>query len=185
MRPPLWSSGQSSCLQIQRSGFDSGHYQNFWKVVGLERGPLSLVSTNKELLGRKSIGSGRENRKYGRGDPLHWPRDSLNPQTLALTSSTSGSQMVVRLSALRTRLTLLPRNIIIFMFLVLISVRDWEFITINFRASVRECVDGDRLAQDRIWCRALQVPEKQNFVNNWMTVSFSRRQLSRGICTND
>jgi hypothetical protein len=32
--------------------------------------------------------------------------------------------MVVRLSALRTRRTLLPRNIIIFMFLVLISVRD-------------------------------------------------------------
>jgi hypothetical protein len=33
--------------------------------------------------------------------------------------------MVVRLSALRTRRTLLPRNIIIFMFLVLISVRSW------------------------------------------------------------
>jgi hypothetical protein len=31
--------------------------------------------------------------------------------------------MMVRLSALRTRRTLLPRNIIIFMFLVLISVR--------------------------------------------------------------
>jgi hypothetical protein len=23
IRPPLWSSGQSSCLQLQRSGFDS------------------------------------------------------------------------------------------------------------------------------------------------------------------
>jgi hypothetical protein len=33
--------------------------------------------------------------------------------------------MAVRLSALRTRLTLLPRNIIIFMFLLLISVRGW------------------------------------------------------------
>jgi hypothetical protein len=33
-----------------------------------------------------------------------------------------GSQMAVRLSALRTRRTLLPRNIIIFMFLVIISV---------------------------------------------------------------
>jgi hypothetical protein len=31
--------------------------------------------------------------------------------------------MAVRLSALRTRRTLLPRNIIIFMFLVLISVK--------------------------------------------------------------
>jgi hypothetical protein len=46
------SSGQSSWLQIQRSGFDSRHYQNKKKVVGLERGPLSLVSTTEELLDR-------------------------------------------------------------------------------------------------------------------------------------
>jgi hypothetical protein len=32
----------------------------------LERGPLSLVSTIEELLGRKSIDSGLENRDYGR-----------------------------------------------------------------------------------------------------------------------
>jgi hypothetical protein len=44
-RPPLWPSGQSSWLQIQRSGFDSRRYWIFWEVVGLERGPLSLVST--------------------------------------------------------------------------------------------------------------------------------------------
>jgi hypothetical protein len=50
-RPPLWSSGQSSWLQIRKPGFDSRHYQK--KVVGLERGPLSLVSTTEELLGRK------------------------------------------------------------------------------------------------------------------------------------
>jgi hypothetical protein len=37
--------------------------------VGLERGPLSLVSTSEELLGRKSSGSGQENRDYGRKDP--------------------------------------------------------------------------------------------------------------------
>jgi hypothetical protein len=42
--PPLWSSGQSSWLQIRRPGFDSRHYQKK-KVVGLERDPLSLVST--------------------------------------------------------------------------------------------------------------------------------------------
>jgi hypothetical protein len=48
-RPPLWSSGQSSCLQIQKSGFDFRHYQIFWEVVGLEWGPLSLVSTTEEL----------------------------------------------------------------------------------------------------------------------------------------
>jgi hypothetical protein len=37
--------------------------------VRLERGPLSLVSTNEELLGRKSSGSGLEIRQYGRRDP--------------------------------------------------------------------------------------------------------------------
>jgi hypothetical protein len=37
--------------------------------VGLERGPLSLDSTIEELLGRKSSGSGLENRDYGRRDP--------------------------------------------------------------------------------------------------------------------
>jgi hypothetical protein len=58
-RPPLWSSGQSSWLQIRRPGFDSRHYQIFWikkrkkTVVGLERDPLSLVSTSEELLDRK------------------------------------------------------------------------------------------------------------------------------------
>jgi hypothetical protein len=40
-------------LQIQGSGFDSRRYHIFWEVVGLERGPLSLVSTIEELLGRR------------------------------------------------------------------------------------------------------------------------------------
>jgi hypothetical protein len=47
------SSGHSLWLQIQRTGFDSQRYQIFWEVVGLERGPLSLVSTTEELLDRK------------------------------------------------------------------------------------------------------------------------------------
>jgi hypothetical protein len=50
--PHLWSSGQSSWLQIRRPGFDSRHYQKK-KVVSLERGPLSLVSATEELLDRK------------------------------------------------------------------------------------------------------------------------------------
>jgi hypothetical protein len=35
------------------SEFDSRRYQIFCEVVGLERGPLSLVSTTEELLDRK------------------------------------------------------------------------------------------------------------------------------------
>jgi hypothetical protein len=74
--PPLWSSGQSSWLQIQRSGFDFRRYQVFWEVVGLDRGPLSLVSINEELLERKSSGTGLEIREYGRRDRSRWPRDT-------------------------------------------------------------------------------------------------------------
>jgi hypothetical protein len=91
-RPPLWFSGQSSLLQIQMSGFDSLHYQIFWKVVGLERGPLSLVSTIEELLGRKSSSFGLEIRDYGCRDLLRWPRGTLYLQKLALTSPTSGGR---------------------------------------------------------------------------------------------
>jgi hypothetical protein len=80
--PLLWSSGQSSRL-IQRSGFDSWRYQIFWEVVGLERDPLSLVSTIEELLGRKSSGSGLGIREYGRRDPSRYPRGTLHPQKLA------------------------------------------------------------------------------------------------------
>jgi hypothetical protein len=34
-------------------GFDSRRYQIFSEAVGLERGPLSLVSTTEELLEEK------------------------------------------------------------------------------------------------------------------------------------
>jgi hypothetical protein len=40
-------------LQIQRPGFDSRLYQIFREVVGLERCPMSLVSTTEKLLERK------------------------------------------------------------------------------------------------------------------------------------
>jgi hypothetical protein len=62
--------------------------------VGLERGPLSLVSTIEELLRRKSSGSGLENRDYGRRDPSRWPRGTLYPQKLGLTSPTSSGRSV-------------------------------------------------------------------------------------------
>jgi hypothetical protein len=68
--PPLWSSGQSSWLQIQRSGFDSWCYQISWKVGVWNGGSLSLVSTIDELLERKSSSSGLENRDYGCRGPV-------------------------------------------------------------------------------------------------------------------
>jgi hypothetical protein len=58
--------------------------------VGLERGPLSLASTIEELLDRKSSGSCLESREYDQKDTSLWPRGTLYPQELALTSPTSG-----------------------------------------------------------------------------------------------
>jgi hypothetical protein len=62
--------------------------------VGLEQGPLSLVSTTEKPLGRNSSGAGLHNRKYSHGDLFHWPRDTLYSQKLALTSQTRGGRSV-------------------------------------------------------------------------------------------
>jgi hypothetical protein len=120
--PLLWSSGLSSLLEIQRSRVDSGRYQTFWEVVGLKRGPLSLVSTTEELPGRNSSGSGLENREYGRGDPLRWPRDTFYPQKLALTSPISGGRSVgiVRLLIKATEF-----------FVLYMLIRRWWFLLIS------------------------------------------------------
>jgi hypothetical protein len=62
-------------------GVDSRHYK---KVLGLERGPLSLVSTTEDLLGRNSSGSGLESLEYGRKDSSRRPRGTLNPQKVGI-----------------------------------------------------------------------------------------------------
>jgi hypothetical protein len=72
----MWSGSKSPWLQIQRSGLDSRRYQVFWEVVGLQRGPLSLVNTIEELLGRKSSGFGKETEISIVGDPLRWLCDT-------------------------------------------------------------------------------------------------------------
>jgi hypothetical protein len=92
--PPLWPSGQSFWLQIQRSGFHSQRYQIFWVVVGLERDPLSLVCIIMDLRGRKRRGSRLENRRYTLRDTPRWPSGSLYPKKLALTSPTCGVRSV-------------------------------------------------------------------------------------------
>jgi hypothetical protein len=89
-----WSNGQSSWLQVQRSGFDSQCYQISWEVVVLERGPLSLLFTEEKVLKRNNSGSGIESRLYDRRDSSRWLRGNSSPQMLALTSPTSGSRSV-------------------------------------------------------------------------------------------
>jgi hypothetical protein len=77
--------------------------------VGLDRGPLRLVSTTEELFERKSSGSGLENRDYGRKNSPRWPRDTLYLQKLAFTSSASIGRSIgiVRSLTKATELSLL------------------------------------------------------------------------------
>jgi hypothetical protein len=51
-------------------GFDSRRYQIFLEVVGLERGPLSLVRIIEELLERKVAAPVQKTEINGRGDSL-------------------------------------------------------------------------------------------------------------------
>ena len=51
-------------------GFDSRRYQIFWVVVGLERGPFSLVRSIEELLEKKVAAPVQKTEINGRGDPL-------------------------------------------------------------------------------------------------------------------
>jgi hypothetical protein len=83
----LWSSGQSSWLQIQRSGFDPLRYQIFWEV-------RHWVHSFSWVQLRNCRGSGVISQGYDRGDALHWPLDSLYPEKLVLTSPTSGGRSV-------------------------------------------------------------------------------------------
>jgi hypothetical protein len=82
------------------------------------------VSKTEELLGRNGSGSGLENRKYGRGDPLRRPRDNLYPQKLPVTSPTCGGRSVgiVRLRIKTTE----------FVFVLLIMDFDDFFVDLQF-----------------------------------------------------
>jgi hypothetical protein len=71
------------------SGFNFQRHHILWEGVDLEQGPLSLVSTSEELLGRNNSGSSLENREYGHGDLLGWPCYTLYPQKVALSSTSS------------------------------------------------------------------------------------------------
>jgi hypothetical protein len=98
----MLSNGQSSWLQIQRSRVLLLVLSDFLKIVGLERGPLSLVSTTEELLGRNSSSSGLEIRKYGRGDPLGWPR---HPLSAKVGTNFTDKQLLVGIVRSRTKAT--------------------------------------------------------------------------------
>jgi hypothetical protein len=51
-------------------GFDSQSFQIFWEAAGLERGPLSLVRTNEELLEGKVAAPVYKTEINDHGNPL-------------------------------------------------------------------------------------------------------------------
>jgi hypothetical protein len=76
---------------------------------------LNLVSTIEELLERESSGSGLESWEYDCKDPSCWPRGTLYPQMLALTSLTNGS-CSVGIVCLQTQATELSYQTVNFIF---------------------------------------------------------------------
>jgi hypothetical protein len=52
------------------TGFDSQRYKIFSVVLSLERGLLSLMRINEELLDRKVAAPGSKTEINGHGDPL-------------------------------------------------------------------------------------------------------------------
>jgi hypothetical protein len=116
---------RGSSYRSRRPEFDSRNYQIFWK--DLERGPLSLVSTTPEQFKRNNVGSGLESREHGRGDPPRWPRGTIYPQKLALTSPTSGGRSVgiVRSQAKTTEF--------VFCFVNMLTEFPWNFLVVEHK----------------------------------------------------
>jgi hypothetical protein len=74
-----WSEFLATDSKVQVQFPDFLKNSGSWKIVDLEQGPLNLVSTIEELLGRKSNGC-LKIREYDRRDPPHWRRGTLYPR---------------------------------------------------------------------------------------------------------
>jgi hypothetical protein len=75
-------------------GFDSRRFQIFLEAAGLERGPLSLVRTTEDLLGRNSSGFGQENRDYRTGGSVALTTQHPLSAEVGTTTPRSGGRSV-------------------------------------------------------------------------------------------
>jgi hypothetical protein len=84
-----------SGYRYRSRGIDSRRYHIFWVVVGLERGPLSLVRSTEKLHEQKSSGSrSRKQRLTAVGNRCADHVIPLYPQKLAISSPTGGGRSV-------------------------------------------------------------------------------------------
>jgi hypothetical protein len=104
-RATLWSSGQSSWLQIQWYRVRFPALPGFLRSSGSGTGSTQPHRMTEEMLEWKSNGSrSRKSKQTVVGDPLRWPRDTFYTQKLALSSPTSDSRSV-GIVCLRTKAT--------------------------------------------------------------------------------
>jgi hypothetical protein len=102
----LWGVERGRCVRLTTLPPSVSWLSRQCGILNISQ--LSLLNTIEKLLGRKSSGSGLENRVYGHGDPLRLPRNTLYPQKLALTSLTSGGHSASFSRGLR------PRSLVIY-----------------------------------------------------------------------
>jgi hypothetical protein len=100
--------------------------------VGLEWGPLRLVSTTEELRERKSSSFSLESRECGR----RYPRDNLYPQKLLLTSFTRGDRSICIVRS-RANVTKIYKLKILYRFIDVVVMVWTVFVWLGIKTSGR------------------------------------------------
>jgi hypothetical protein len=111
-RPPLWSSGQSLWLQIQRSRVQFPALADYLRSGVSGTGSTQPREDNcVDTRMKKQRIRSRKNEINDRGNSLRWPRITPYPQKLALTSPTCGGRSI---GIVRLRTTVMEFSLVFF-----------------------------------------------------------------------